>query len=242
MTDLKISALTELATAPANNDELVIVDKSDTTMAASGTTKRIQTTTFKTPLLLTDGSHTADKIVFTGSTELTIATGVITATQSYHRVDTQADAASDDLDTINGGSDGMALYLVAESDARTVVIKHGTGNIVTPDGNDFSLDTDDKAVHLVYSSAISAWRMVGGGGSGAPATATYITQTASAGLSAEQSLGNLGTGLLKNTSDGTTGTLSIASTPDLPLHRHATPVAVAVFNSINTILMAQVFS
>ena len=38
----KISALTELAEAPASTDEFVIVDKSDTTQAASGTTKRIQ--------------------------------------------------------------------------------------------------------------------------------------------------------------------------------------------------------
>jgi hypothetical protein len=38
--DTKISALTELTT-PASADELVVVDKSDTTMAASGTDKRI---------------------------------------------------------------------------------------------------------------------------------------------------------------------------------------------------------
>jgi hypothetical protein len=41
MADAKISALTELAVAPADDDELVIVDKSDMTQAASGTTKRI---------------------------------------------------------------------------------------------------------------------------------------------------------------------------------------------------------
>ena len=40
--DTKISALTELAEAPAPSDEFVGVDKSDTTMAASGTDKRVQ--------------------------------------------------------------------------------------------------------------------------------------------------------------------------------------------------------
>lgn len=40
MPDSKISNLTEL-TAPVAEDELVIVDKSDTTMAASGTTKKL---------------------------------------------------------------------------------------------------------------------------------------------------------------------------------------------------------
>jgi hypothetical protein len=40
--DQKISALTELAAAPATDDELIVVDKSDTSMAATGTDKRIQ--------------------------------------------------------------------------------------------------------------------------------------------------------------------------------------------------------
>lgn len=41
MADTKVSALTALAGPPADADELVVVDKSDTTHAASGTTKRI---------------------------------------------------------------------------------------------------------------------------------------------------------------------------------------------------------
>ena len=55
----------------------------------------------------------------------------------------------------------------------------------------------------------------------APSDATYIVQTASSGLSAEQALGVLATGLLKNTT--TTGVLSIAAAGDLPDHasRHA---------------------
>lgn len=44
----------------------------------------------------------------------------------------------------------------------------------------------------------------------APSTADYIVGTANASLSAEQSLGALTTGLLKNTVSGSTGTLSIA--------------------------------
>lgn len=47
------------------------------------------------------------------------------------------------------------------------------------------------------------------GGGGAPTDATYITQTANASLSAEQALGSLATGILKNTT--TTGVLSIAA-------------------------------
>lgn len=42
MADSKISALAELAEPPAATDELVLVDKSDTSMAGTGTDKRIQ--------------------------------------------------------------------------------------------------------------------------------------------------------------------------------------------------------
>lgn len=58
--------------------------------------------------------------------------------------------------------------------------------------------------------------IVGAGGttSGAPSTATYITQTPDTGLSNEQALSALATGLLKNTT--TTGVLSIATNADVP--------------------------
>jgi hypothetical protein len=45
MADTKISALTELTVPPDLTDEFVLVDKSDTTMAASGTDKRIKSQT-----------------------------------------------------------------------------------------------------------------------------------------------------------------------------------------------------
>lgn len=49
-----------------------------------------------------------------------------------------------------------------------------------------------------------------GGGSGAPTDATYLTQTANGGLSAEQALASLATGLMKVTT--TTGVVSSVST------------------------------
>ena len=57
----------------------------------------------------------------------------------------------------------------------------------------------------------AGWEDMGAtaGGSGAPTDATYITQTANGSLSAEQALGSLATGIVKNTT--TTGVLSIAA-------------------------------
>lgn len=71
------------------------------------------------------------EINMTDPTELTIASGVITKTQGFHTVDTESDAASDYLDTINGGSVGDILTLSGANDAREVIITR-TGNIRFP--------------------------------------------------------------------------------------------------------------
>lgn len=96
-------------------------------------------------------------ITFTDAGELTIATGAVTATGSYHTIDTESDAASDDLDTINGGVAGRELFVQAEHTDRTVVVKHNTGNIFNPSAVDVSLDDDKKIVHLIYSATLSKW-------------------------------------------------------------------------------------
>lgn len=99
------------------------------------------------------------KLNFDDATTLAVSSGVITITQSYHYVDTEGGAASDDLDTINGGTAGDILYLRAADSSRTVVIKHGAGNIVTPNGNDYNLDNTDKVVVLIFDG--TSWHLVG---------------------------------------------------------------------------------
>jgi hypothetical protein len=89
------------------------------------------------------------------TSELTIATGAITVTGSYHNVDTEADAASDDLDTISGGTDGAILVLRANNDARTVVVKDSTGNLELT--GDMSLDNTQDTITLIFDNALSAW-------------------------------------------------------------------------------------
>jgi len=78
-------------------------------------------------------------------------------------------------------------------DAATYIDKDGSNNMIFVDA--------------VTGSKTLA-ELAAAGGSGAPTDATYIVQTAHAGLSAEQALGALATGILKNTT--TTGVLSIA--------------------------------
>lgn len=91
----------------------------------------------------------------TDAGELTIASGAVTRTGSYHTIDTEADAASDDLDTINGGSDGVVLTIRAENSGRTVNVRNGVGNIQA--NGTMVLDHVYDTLTLVYDAELSIW-------------------------------------------------------------------------------------
>lgn len=79
---------------------------------------------------------------------VTIASGAITATRSSMIVDTEGGAASDDLDTINGGTDGDILEIVSANSARDVTVKHATGNIRLNGAADKALTSVSDAIWL----------------------------------------------------------------------------------------------
>lgn len=88
--------------------------------------------------------------------------------------------------------------IIGDDTPKWVELPVGTaGQVLTSDGTDV------------------AWAAPAGGG--APTDATYIVQTANGSLSAEQALGALATGILKNTT--TTGVLSIAN-PSVDYSKH----------------------
>ena len=116
-----------------------------------------------------------DPVAFNASTELTIAAGVIAATQTYHSVDTQGDDPTDDLVTINGGAVGDLLTIHAANDARTVVIKHNTGNIWIIGEADISLEDTEDNILLIYDGAM--WCTLGDGGGAAVVDAADVTYT-----------------------------------------------------------------
>lgn len=104
--------------------------------------------------------------------ELTIATGAVTATQVMHTLDTESDAAADDLDTITKGVSNLLLITLANA-ARIVTLKDGTGNLDI--GADVVMEVD-KAYLLAYNG--TSWNIVGstasggGGGNWPPTTDT----------------------------------------------------------------------
>ena len=73
-----------------------------------------------------------------------------------HAVNTEGNASTDDLDTINGGNLGDRLTLVASNSNRTVVAKDGTGNLVL--GGDRTLDNTSDV--LVLEKRGSSWHQV----------------------------------------------------------------------------------
>lgn len=81
----------------------------------------------------------------TARTELTISGGAIVppdgAGGGVHTVDTEGNAATDDLASITTTNcwDGMLIRLHAENVSRLVTLKHGTGNLTMLDGADLTL-------------------------------------------------------------------------------------------------------
>ena len=87
---------------------------------------------------------------------VTISGGIITLTGDYPfrllTVDTEGAAATDDLDSISGGTVGERVILQSTDNARTVVVKDGTG---FPMQADFSLNnTTDKIEFLMIADGI----------------------------------------------------------------------------------------
>lgn len=87
---------------------------------------------------------------------VTISGGVVTITTGFHRIDTQGAAATDDLDTINGGENGKILILGNTANGRTVVVRNGSGNIRLA-GGDFSLDNTRDSLMLIYYGSLNEW-------------------------------------------------------------------------------------
>jgi len=101
-------------------------------------------------------------IALEAAVELTIAAGAVAKTYSHHTIDSEADAATDDLDTVNGGAEGEVMLIRPADGARKIVVKHNVGNIWLPGAADISLDNANAYLMLVYSGA--KWVAIAGSG------------------------------------------------------------------------------
>lgn len=116
-------------------------------------------------LLSNNPSNNADTVyaqgagISLGTTQtLTIATGAITVPgPGYYRIDTEGAAATDDLDTINGGKVGDIIVLNSVSTSRDPTIKHNTGNILLAGAADFVMTVTQDMVMLIRHVGGTQW-------------------------------------------------------------------------------------
>jgi len=115
---------------------------------------------------------------------LTIAIGVVPITNagSIYAIDTEGSAATDDLDTINGGNQGQFIILGNTDAARSVVLKHNTGNIFNPGGIDITLSATTDRVTMTYDSTLAKWIVIGVNAAGSTPIQLLQTQTVSSSL------------------------------------------------------------
>lgn len=104
------------------------------------------------------------------SNNVTIDTGKIYAYRGLLRVNTEASAASDDLDYIydDTGTDvttnlveGQRIIIQQLNDARDITIKNATGNILLKGGNDWTMSDTGCVLELAWDGSLSSWVEVG---------------------------------------------------------------------------------
>jgi hypothetical protein len=104
MADVKITALTALTAADPINDAIPIVDVSDTSMAASGTTKRISVNN----ILGASGTATLASATITG--DLTVDTNVLKVDTTLNRVGILTASPNNTLQVGDGSADTRAFF------------------------------------------------------------------------------------------------------------------------------------
>lgn len=104
-----------------------------------------------------EGWVTGTAAMGSGSTLTISVGGVVTVTDGYHLIDTNAGGATDDLDTISGSVAGKLYLLRAVNGARDVVVKNGTGNIFLA-GSDFTLDNTNDTI-LLFSNGTNLYEV-----------------------------------------------------------------------------------
>jgi len=159
MADKKITELTELAEAPADDDLSVLVDVSDTTMAASGTNKKITDTnlTSRFPLLAGRDGDTLSidevraydgaglKLYDDGGNGIFVADGGAITTNGILTT-----SKAIDVTIANAGNDvGLTVTQndVTNNPVGATITNAGTGNglFIDQNGNGIALNIDSES-------------------------------------------------------------------------------------------------
>jgi hypothetical protein len=176
MADTKITALTALTAADPINDAIPIVDVSDTSMAASGTTKRISVNN----ILGASGTATLASATITGDLTVDTSTLKVDSTNNRVGIGTATPGAGYSLDILGAAVGGIRVSsnnypnLVvdsANSNGALVFFQEGgttqarIGHLTGVTGLEFSGNNGTAATNVHYgidATGISTWKNVGG--------------------------------------------------------------------------------
>ena len=130
--------------------------------------------TFTGKLGANGGIKVTKPLSISGDQTLTIVSGDVTRTASYHTIAGEG-GADDDLIGIIGGEDGDLLVIRPSLDSVTITVKHN-GSAAAPDNillngdADVVLDDEDDTLFLIYDEGLDtngAWIQLAAGAGGA---------------------------------------------------------------------------
>ena len=155
MPDTKITALTALTAADPANDMMPIVDVSDTSMAASGTTKRISINN----ILACSPSATLASATITG--DLTVDTSTLKVDSTNNRVGIGTATPTAQFHILAPGSDSAVVRLQATGGRTFDIFSSAAGygsanNLIIYD------ITGSAERYRIDSTGIHTWQNVGG--------------------------------------------------------------------------------
>jgi hypothetical protein len=160
MADIELDTLPELTTI-ATDDQFAVFDTSTEILKRITRANALANVMYTNVANTVTAATTFDGAVILTRATATIAAGVVTAVGGAMVIDTEAAAATDDLDTLSGGATGQIMILQSANSARDVTVKHGTGNIYLTGRVDFTLTgTRDKLVLMCVSPE---WHEIGRG-------------------------------------------------------------------------------
>jgi len=108
--------------------------------------------------LYIDGTAYIDRTSYGDAGSLTISSGAITVTKSYHEivVEGSTGAGADELTTINGGVDGAILIIRAATSGANDTVTVIDGSNLALAGN-FIMDNIEDTLTLLYDTGQSKW-------------------------------------------------------------------------------------
>jgi hypothetical protein len=219
MADTKITALAAITTVDPAADVLPIVDISDTSMAASGTTKKITSN----QILGSGGTATLASAAITG--DLTVDTSTLKVDSTNNRVGIGTASPSYDLQ-VNGATNGR-IQVEGASGFGMVFIQGSSGNTAQlqlnssgGSGKRYALSSNPSGSFSVSDETASASRLtIDTSGNVNISTGNVVMTTSGKGIDFSATAGTGTSELLNDYEEGTwTGSLlGVTTNPTVPV-------------------------